>query len=99
MTEAPEPAAEPATPTTDGLAGLLAAVTEQTLASMSPEAFNELVQRVRPPDETVQQPSRPPSRMPVVPTEPTEQQQRDHELYRNDAYPTTWGFHRSEESK
>ncbi|OBK91485.1 hypothetical protein [Mycolicibacter sinensis] len=104
MTETPTPApAEPVTPATEGLAGLLAAAAEQTLASMSAEAFAELVQRVRPPDEQPAAPVRPqgsppPSRMPVVPSEPTPDQAAAMERYRQPSYPASWGFQR-EESK
>lgn len=98
--KAVEPTTEPPTPTTEGVAGLIAAVVEQTLSSMGADQFAELVQRVRPPGEASQQPTpepvqpqadRPPAR---IPSEPTQQQQRDHERYRGAPYPPAWGYQR-----
>lgn len=45
---------QPATPATDGVAGLLAAAVEQTIAQLGDEQFAELVARVRPPAEPAQ---------------------------------------------
>lgn len=98
MTEAldPAPTGQPelVTPATEGLAGLLAAAAEQTLASMSAEAFSELVQRVRPPDE--QQPPAPPPRMPRVPADPTPDQTAAMERYGSEPYPAHWTGRRQE---
>lgn len=40
------------TPVTEGVAGLIAAAVEQTLASLGAEQYAALVARVRPPDES-----------------------------------------------
>lgn len=109
MTEAldPAPTGQPelVTPATEGLAGLLAAAAEQTLASMSAEAFSELVQRVRPPDEpqppappVLPRGDQPPPRMPRVPADPTPDQTAAMERYSSEPYPAHW-IGRRQESK
>ncbi|MEB3034773.1 hypothetical protein [[Mycobacterium] nativiensis] len=98
--ETVEPTIEPATPTTEGVAGLIAAAVEQTLSSLGADQFAELVQRVRPPGEqpAVPEPVQPQADRPPVriPSEPTEQQKRDHERYSSAPYPASWGYQRQE---